>query len=108
MRRFRERLLLLPASLMTLCGAFVHPRVSPWLPIERRDCVFSLQASKADAAERQHRPADEGDPREKTTSGGGGVATQADALEEGSAMDILTERSPSPPLDILHRNEDFA
>lgn len=104
--------MLLPASVMTLCGAFVRPRMSHWLPTEGRRSGFRLEVYNADAAGRQH--AGRGAGYKCTTcmmygGGGGGLAAQADVVEEDAGTtDVAIERSSSPPLDVLHRTEDFA
>lgn len=106
------RLMLLPASVTTICGAFIHPRIPHRLPTEAKHYGFRLEPCSTSGATRRQQIAiaSSGDQWEKTTYGGGGVAAQANTAVEGgaSAMDVRIERSPSPPLDILHRNQDFA
>ena len=101
--------MLLPASMITLCGAFLRPRVSPWLTTESRHFGIRFEACKA---RHQRRSAERaaGDMWENTPHyGGGGMVARAAAFEEDAgAMGLRTERNISSPLDVLHRNEDFA
>lgn len=80
---------------MTLCGAFLHPRTTPWFPAKGVLSRFTTTLA-AEAAD---------DPE----AGRGGVTAQVGVAEDDAgAMDARIEQSPSPPLDVLHQNGDFA